>query len=310
LRKRYGIARTYASWPALLADKEIDAVMIALPNALHAPACLDAIKAGKHVLVDKPFAMNSNEARRIVAAAKKKRVQLMVGMNQRYSIEAQTMHAIVERGEIGDIYHTKAAWCRRAGIPKFGTWFVVKEQSGGGCMLDIGVHVLDLGMYLAGAWDPVAVSGQVYSKFGARNLGEGDWGKSDRKKSNTFNVDDSAMALIKCASGATVELNVSWAQHQETANRHNVELYGTEGGASLLPMKLFRFGKNESEYEVVERRNARIPNRRVNRQADWLDGIAGKRQPICDLAQALTVQKVLDAVYQSSATGREVRIAK
>jgi len=308
LKAQWSMGRAYASWQDLVADPEIDAVTVALPNALHAPCALAAIKAGKHVMLDKPFALNAAEAKSCIDAARRKRKVLMVGMNQRYNDKAQMLRAIVERGDLGSIYHTKAYWCRRTGSPKFGTWFVNKKLSGGGCMLDIGVHVLDLGMYLSGSWNPVAVTGQIYGKFGHRGIGEGGWGKSDRNHKIKFDVDDSACALIKCRDGATIELNVSWIQHQETPDRMNVELYGTEAGAKLAPTKIFRFGSNKGEYEVVEPQGVKVPDMRKDRAHDWLDMITRKRKSICTLEQALTVQKVLDAVYKSAATGREVRI--
>jgi predicted dehydrogenase len=309
LKKQFGIARDYSDWKDLVADKEIDAVTIALPNSLHAPVALGAIRAGKHVLIDKPFAMNYGEAKRVADAAKKKRKTLMVGMNMRYSNEAQTVRTLVGRGELGEVYHTKAYWRRSMGAPKFGTWFVNKALSGGGCLLDIGVHILDLGMYLSDSWDPVAVSGQVYGKFGHRGIGEGGWGKSDRRKNIKFDVDDFATAMIKCSSGATIELNVSWVLHQER-EQNNVELFGTDAGALLYPAKLFRQGKGKAkgEYEIVEPKNVRIKDKRDSRQTDWLDAIAGKRKSICAVEQSLVVQKVLDAIYASSTSGKEVRI--
>ena len=308
IKKAYGMSRDFATWEALVADKEIDAVTIALPNALHAPAALSAIAAGKHVLIDKPFTMNLAEARKIAAAAKKRGVVVMVGMNQRYSTDAQTLHKIVERGDLGDIYHTKAYWCRRTGSPKFGTWFVNKKLSGGGCLLDIGVHILDLGMYLSGLWKPVAVTGKVYTKFGNRGLGEGGWGKSDVKRNIKFDVDDFATALITYENGATLELNVSWVLHQETGGRHNVELFGTEAGATLKPLKMFRFAKKRGEYEVVEPQGVRVPDMRDCRQFDWLDAISGKRPAICTMEQALVTQQVIDAIYRSSETGRQIKL--
>ena len=308
VKKTWGMAKAYASWEELVADPEIDAVTIGLPNALHAPSTLAALNAGKHVLLDKPFALNYAEAKRCADAARRKRRVLMLGMNQRYSRESQTLQTIVERGDLGEIYHTKAYWYRRCGSPKFGTWFVNKKLSGGGCLLDIGVHILDLGMFVSGSWDPVAVSGQVYTKFGHRGHGEGGWGKSERNKKIVFDVDDFATALIKCRNGATIELNVSWVLHQEHANRHNVELCGTEGGATLFPMKMFRYGKRKGEYEVVEPQNVKVADMRKSRQHDWLDAITRKGKPICTLEQALMVQKILDAIYKSSETGREVRI--
>jgi predicted dehydrogenase len=252
VRKDHAVARGYERWEQLVADPDLDAVAIALPNFLHAPVALAAVKAGKHVLLEKPFAMNIGEAKQVAdAAARKKRV-LMVGMNQRYEKDSQTLREIVRRGDLGEIYHAKSYWYRRQGSPKFGTWFVNKKLSGGGCLLDIGVHYLDLALHLIDNWQPVAVSGQVYGKFGHRGLGEGGWGKSDCVKGLKFDVDDFATGLIRFKNGATLELNVSWILHRDTPNRNNVEIYGTEAGASLYPLRIFRAGRRAGAYEATE----------------------------------------------------------
>jgi len=308
LQKKYAIAKAYEKWQDLVADPDLDAVAIALPNALHAPVSLAAIQAGKHVLLDKPFALSYAEAKRVVDAARRNKKMLMIGMNQRYVQNSQMLKAIVDRGELGAIYHTKACWCRRMGSPKFGTWFVNKKLSGGGCMLDIGVHILDLALHLIDNWQPVSVSGQVYGKFGHRGIGEGGWGKSDRNAKLKFDVEDFATGLIKFRNQATLELNVSWVLHQEQGDRHNVELYGTQAGASLIPLKLFRQAKRKGEYEVVVPQNVKIPHCYENRQFNWLDAIRGKDKPLCTMDQSLVVQRILDAIYASSASGKEVRI--
>jgi predicted dehydrogenase len=308
LQKKHGIAQAYERWQDLVADPDLDAVAIALPNALHAPVSLAAIQAGKHVLLDKPFALNYAEAKRVVDAARRNRKILMLGMNQRYRQDSQSLKAIIDRGELGEIYHAKAYWYRRMGSPKFGTWFVNKQLAGGGCLLDIGVHYLDLALHLSGNWEPVAVSGQVYGKFGHRGIGEGGWGKSDRNAKLKFDVEDFATALIKFRNQATLELNVSWVLHQEQGDRNNVELYGTAAGASLAPLKLFRQAKRTGEYEVVAPQNVKIPHRYENRQFNWLDAILGKDKPVCTMDQALVVQRILDAIYASSASGKEVRL--
>ncbi len=114
--------------------------------------------------------------------------------------------------------------------------------------------------------------------------------------------------MIRFANGMTVDLSVSWIRHQATADERNVELFGTEAGGSVFPLNLYRFGKKSGEYEIVEPQNVRLDRPRVDRHADWIDGILKRRKPICTLPQALSVQKILDAVYASSRTGREVRL--
>lgn len=307
LSAKFGIATCYTKWEQLVADRTIDAVSIALPNALHAPVSLAALKAGKHVILDKPFALNVREAQAVVAAARKARKVFMLGMNQRFSREAQTLKALAARGDLGEIYHAKAYWLRRSGSPKFGTWFTRKDLAGGGCMLDIGVHMLDLCLHLMGNFKPVAVSGVTYTKFGNRGIGEGGWGMSDRGKP-VFDVDDFATAIIKFQNGASIELNASWVLHMDQANKNNVELFGTDAGGSVNPLRVFRFGQNKGEYEVVEPQNVKIAYPHMNRFINWIDVILGKDKPMCTPEESLAVQKILDAVYQSSTTGREVRI--
>lgn len=307
IKERFGIDRTYTEWEDIVADPDVDAVSIALPNVFHMPVSIAALKAGKHVMLDKPFALNRNEAKRVVHAAEKSRRIFMLGMNQRFEVEAQTIRALIERGELGEIYHAKAYWLRRTGAPKFGTWFCRKDMAGGGCMLDIGVHVLDLCLHLMGNWKPVTVLGAAYTKFGNRGIGEGGWGMSERGK-HVFDVDDFATALVKFRNGATLQLDVSWVLHQERGGRHNVELYGTEGGAAVFPPRIFRFGRKKGEYEVVEPQNVKIAYPHCNRFVNWIDVILRKARPMCTPAEALVVQEILDAVYKSAETGREVHI--
>lgn len=310
IAKEFGLKKTYSDARGIFADREIDAVSIAVPNVLHAALSIAALKAGKHVMLDKPFAMNADEARRVLAAAKKARRVFVLGMNQRFRDEVQTARALVRRGELGEVYHAGARWLRRTGIPKFGTWFCDKKLAGGGALLDIGVHYLDACLYVIDNFRPVAVSGAVYTKFGNRRLGEGGWGMSKPGR-HVFTVDDFATALIRMENGATVRLDVSWALHQPDANRTGIEAHGTDGGLCLdTSLKLARFARKKGEYEVVEPQGVRVEHAKTDRFANWLDAIVGKAKPVCTADEALTVQKILDAIYRSSSTGREVRIGR
>lgn len=309
IAEEFGINKTYSTAGDLLKNPDIDAVSIAVPNKFHAPLSIASLDAGKHVILDKPFALNIREAREVVAAAEKNGKIFTLGMNQRFTQESQVIKTVVERGDLGDIYHGKAAWFRRAGIPKFGTWFCKKSESGGGALLDIGVHLLDLCLYLMNNFDPVCVSASAYTKFGHRGIGEGSWGMSD-KGEHFFDVDDFTTGFIKFSNGASVALDVSWAIHQENPNAVNLQLFGTEAGAVARPSaKVFRYSKeNEGEYEVVEPQNVKVKYPSLERFVNWIDAIQGKDNLCCTVEQALTVQKILDAAYLSSETGKEVMI--
>ncbi len=307
LGRDQGISRLYEKAEDLIADKELDAVSIATPNAFHAPYALAALDAGKHVMLEKPFAMNYREAREVADRANATGKVLMVGMNQRFNPTIQAMKARIEHGDAGEIYHGKAFWLRRSGIPRLGTWFSRKELAGGGVLFDIGVHLLDTCLYLMDNFEPEAVSGATYSKFGNRGLGEGGWGMSDRGDV-TFDVDDFATAMIRLKGGVTVSLDVSWAIHIDRPSRQNVELFGTDAGINALEGKLMRYGDNNSGFEVIEPAIPPATGSRKNRFANWIDAIRGETEPLCTLPQALAVQKILDAIYEASASGREVRL--
>lgn len=303
----HAIPQAYATVEELLADRGIDAVYIAVPNAFHAPLAIQALEAGKHVLLDKPFALDLDQALQVAAAARASSATFLLGMNQRYRSESQTIAQLARDGLFGDIYHAKAFWLRRQGIPKLGTWFGSKELAGGGCLLDIGVHMLDLCLFVMDKWDPVSVSGTTYTRFGNRGLGEGSWGKSERA-GIPFDVDDFATALIRLADGSTVNLDVSWACHAESGSRNDVHIYGDEAGASLYPAKIFRADPLRQDYDVIDAVAPRCGLAHCDRFHNWIASIAGDEKPLTSLRQALTVQAILDGIYQSAATGAEVAI--
>ncbi len=309
LGEEHRIARLYEKAEDLIADADLDAVSIAAPNAFHAPYALAALDAGKHVMLEKPFAMNYGEAQKVAERAEMTGKVLTVGMNQRFVPAVQTMKARIAEGDAGEIYHGKAFWLRRSGIPRLGTWFSQKELAGGGVLFDIGVHLLDLCLYLMDNFEPETVSGATYSKFGNRGLGEGGWGMSDRGE-QVFDVDDFATAMIRLKGGATVTLDVSWAMHIDRPSRQNVELFGTEAGINALEGKLMRYGDAGEGFQVIEPPNVQVPGPQKNRFANWIGSIRGETEPLCTLPQALAVQRILDAIYESSITEREVRLGK
>lgn len=305
LADKQGVAKVYEDASALLADPEIDAVYIAVPNKFHAELVMCALAAGKHVLVEKPLAMNAVEGAAMLAAAREAGRVLLVGMNQRYIPAAQTIRAAVAAGEAGDIYHAKAYWWRRAGIPKLGTWFTHKALAGAGACNDIGVHALDVCLFMMGNFDPVAVSGATYAKFGPRGLGEGGWGHSDREHAD-FDVDDFATAFIRMRNGATVTLDAVWASHYPEEQKFGVELYGTEGGFSLDPLQFRHPGGDSYLVEEDLQRPLALPH--CDRFHNLINHLLEGEELLVQPAQALVVQKILDAINESARTGHEVII--
>ena len=302
---KFGIHELVTDYKTLLKRADIDVFSIALPNYLHAPVALAALKAGKHVMLDKPMATNAADAAKLVAEAKKQRVLLMVGQNQRFIPEVQTAKQLIAKGVLGDVYHAKTAWCRRGGIPRIGSWFTQKQFAGGGSTYDIGVHALDRCLYLMGEFDAAAVSGQTYAKFGPRGLGDGNWGKSEIDPNAKFDVDDLSIALIKLKSGRTVLLETSWAAHQPEGDNTGTQLFGTEAGIKFPPLQLFRKGAHGYNTELVDH----LPNLvDGNRMVHFINVLLGVNKPYVKPAESLAIQKILDAIYLSSKTGKEVRI--
>lgn len=300
-----GGLRTYPDNEAILGDPELDAVFIATPNAFHATLAQRALEHGKHVIVEKPLATSAAEAEATIQRAERAGRLLSVGMNQRFRADSQRVAALVQTGALGAVYHAKAFWFRRAGIPKLGTWFGKQSLAGGGALYDIGVHLLDLALFAMNQFDPVSVSGQVYTTFGSRGLGEGGWGLSDRAHSD-FDVDDGATALLRFAGGATLTLDVSWAIHQKEPDRMNVVLHGTEAGAGLYPGELYRYGAEPGVYEIRTLAQTPLSYPHENRFHNFIGAVLGTEDLCVSPAQALSVQRILDAIYESSRSGREV----
>lgn len=303
-----GGLRTYADNEALLSDPQLDAVFVATPNAFHAPLAQRALEHGKHVIVEKPFATNAVEARLTIEQAERSGKLLSVGMNQRFRPESQRVAQLVRSGALGSVYHAKAFWFRRAGIPKLGTWFGKQALAGGGALYDIGVHLLDLALFCMNAFEPCSVSGQVYTTFGSRGLGEGGWGFSDAAHPG-FDVDDGATALLRFADGATLTLDVSWAIHQKEPERMNVVLHGSEAGAGLYPGELYRFGAEKGVYETRTLAETPLDYPHENRFHNFIAAVLGTETLCVRPEQALAVQRILDAIYESSRSGREVMLS-
>ncbi len=309
LSNSLGGVRTFADNERLLSDAEVDAVFIATPNAFHAPLARRALEQGKHVIVEKPFATNATEAAEVVELAARVGKLFSVGMNQRFRPESQRVAQLVRQGQLGDIYHAKAFWMRRSGIPKLGTWFGKQALAGGGALYDIGVHLLDLALFVMNRFEPVSVTGQVYTSFGQRGLGEGSWGLSERSHPE-FDVDDGATAMLRFADGATLGLDVSWAIHQKEPERMNVTLHGSEAGAGLYPGELYRFGSQKGVYETSTLADTPLDYPHANRFHNFVGAVLGTEQLCVTPAQALSVQRILDAIYESSRSGSTVMLSR
>lgn len=303
----HGIPEVYTDYKEMLKKERPDAVSIGLPNFLHKQVSVDAFKSGANVLCEKPMAMNAEEAEEMIDAAKKAKKILMIGFCNRFRADSKLLKGIIDNGHLGEIYHSSAFALRRRGIPGLGGWFTTKSKSGGGGLIDIGVHILDLTMWEMGFPKPVAVSGAEYMKFGHKKdyTYVGMWGK--KVEGGTYDVDDYATGFIRFANDATISLEVSWAANLENEGFYSIIL-GDKGGAKLdayeeLKIYTEQFGRIAD----VQPKYPKEDNW-INQMSHFVDCIRNNRKPISPGEHGLMVQKVLDAIYLSSKLKKEIKI--
>ena len=290
----YKIQHIYTNHLEMLENRDIDAVSVCLPNFLHAPISMDALNAGKHVLCEKPPARSAQEAKAMADAAAENGKTLMYALVQRFGGNAQRLKKLVTAGELGDIYFGKAAYVRRRGIPigKEG-WFVDKERSGGGALIDIGVHALDCIWWLMNSPRPVEVMGAVYSHFG--HLVPDDV---------KYDVDDGTFAQIHFENGATIILETTWALNLPGDNY--IKVAGTKAGATLNPFTLY----TEEDGKAVDKPlNAPRINGFDEEVKHFVGCIVDGEEPISSAEQGIMLMQMLDGIYESSEKGKSVRIA-
>jgi predicted dehydrogenase len=242
LGKTYGVPDLYTSWEDLLSRNDLDIVSIGAPNHLHAPIAIAAVEGGRHVLCEKPLARDAGEAQQIVEAARAADRAVHIAFTQRERGDVQALKRHVEQGNLGRIYHAKATWMRRNGIPGMGGWFTSKELAGGGPLIDLGVHMVDMALYLMGEPAVESVSCATYAELGPQ--GRGGWvGSGLMSGENPYEVEDLATAFLRLSGGATLTLEAGWAVYRESSDDFGVTLYGTEGGAE---MKVKNYGTSDT----------------------------------------------------------------
>lgn len=300
-------AKVYTDFNELLKDETIDSVDICTPNYLHSIIAVAAFKAGKHVFCEKPDAVNVEEVMKMNDAAKAAGKTLMVMRNNRFTDASKLAKKFIDDGKMGEIYCGRCGWQRRRGIPGKGGWFTTKAQSGGGPLIDLGVHMIDLSIWLMGNPKPVAVSGCTYSKF-ANDDAQSDSEHSkfgDAKEDGTFDVEDLAMGFIRFDNGACLQIEFSWASNIEGETRF-VELRGTKAGITWCDNGDAKIYSEENGKLVNTVRSGGMGNGHDEALRHFtrivLDGAAPDYVP----EQGLNMIKILEAIYKSAETGREV----
>lgn len=232
----YGVPQEhrYTDWHELVDHGGVDLLSIAAPTMLHAPIAVAALNAGIHVLSEKPMAENTDAARLMVEAAERNDRVLDVSFNHRRRGHVQVLKKIIDAGLLGKIYYAKVGWLRREGIPGLGSWFTRRATSGGGPLMDLGVHMLDIALYLLGEPSVRAVTAATYAEFGPRGKGSSPspFMRKTGIEPGAFDVEDLSTAFLRLQGGGTLLFESSWAQWIPK-DRCYVTVYGSDGGASI-----------------------------------------------------------------------------
>ncbi|MFN8531449.1 MAG: Gfo/Idh/MocA family oxidoreductase [Anaerolineae bacterium] len=306
----YNIPFSYENYEDLVNRTDIDVVSIATPNYLHSPAAIAAMSSGKHVLSEKPLAHSLEAAEAMVKAATDCNRVLHVAFNHRQRGDVQLLKKYVDEGGLGSTYYAKAYWMRRSGIPGLGGWFTNKETAGGGPLIDLGVHVLDMALYLLGEPEIVSVTASTYSELGHRGIG----GRGDEyKDSKLFNVEDLASAFIRLANGQTLLLEASWATYGRHWDDYGVELFGTTGGAHI-DVRSYNWEDTLTIFSDTAGSPSQIRPKVTRGEGhlavirNFLDVVRSGSYAVHNGYEGLKRTRIIDACYRSAREGKEIHL--
>lgn len=315
--KEYGTADALVTedYKALLAREDIDVIHVLTPNVSHSYITVDALESGKHVMCEKPMAINYAEAKEMLDAAERTGKKLTIGYQNRFRADSLATYDACSKGELGDIYFAKAHAIRRKGVPTWGV-FPDKSKQGGGPLIDIGTHALDLTLWYMNNYKPKTVLGSTYQKLKDNPMANmfGPWNP------DTFETEDSAFGLIKMENGATIFLEAAWALNMINPKEAQVTLCGTEGGAEMFGKAFIDQGYvvfNKAAHNQLEQtqpsdaggvfgfEGATLEQRDAEAK-QWVDAILNDTDPMVKPEQAIVVTQILEAIYKSAETGQVV----
>ena len=308
--KNYGTpdAKVCTDYHEILEDKTVDVVHVLTPNRSHSFITVDALEAGKHVMCEKPMAINAAEAKKMVDAAKRTGKKLTIGYQNRHRPDSLYLKTEAEQGTFGDIYYAKATAIRRRAVPTWGV-FMNEYEQGGGPLIDIGTHALDLTMWCMDNYKPKYCVGTTYHKLGDKFPTGNAWGDW---KPGELTVEDSAFGFIVMENGATIILESSWALNMLDPREAITTLCGTDGGADMLDGVRINGIRNGKPYvlkpglgaggvDFYDGSGDEVP---ANREARlWLEAIRNDTEPFVTPEQAYAVSCILEGIYTSAKTG-------
>jgi predicted dehydrogenase len=307
--KQYGVpdAKVYTDYRELLKDRDIEVVHVCTPNRSHAEISIAALEAGKHVMCEKPMAKTAADAKRMLEACKRTGKKLTIGYQGRQRPDSQYLKKVCEEGTLGEIYFAKAHAIRRRAVPTWGV-FLNEYEQGGGPLIDIGTHALDLTLWMMDNYRPKYAVGTTYHKLADRRNAANAWGPWDPEK---FTVEDSAFGFVVMENGATVILESSWALNTLQTGESRTTLCGTEGGADMqdgLRINGEKFGKLYTARPDLKTGGVDFYEGHSESEADrearlWIESVIHDREPVVKPEQALVVTEILEAIYKSAKSG-------
>lgn len=295
LMEQFAVSREFASYDELLADEQIEAVSICLPNHLHLPAALAAFKAGKHVVCEPPPATTLGEAKKIAAAAAKARKTLLYGLQRRFGGNEQAARQAIEKGYAGDVYHVRAAWMRTRGVPTGTGWYTERAKSGGGAIIDLGLHMLDLAWHLLGQPKLATAYATSASRLSA---------------SAAFDVEEAGFALLKFEGGQSLELATSWAINQPPQQQGTLcRVHGDKGAIDVYrgegSMLYHKFDAKGEAKEVPLKLPKLVHHAALMRH--FRESITSGMPAVPGPAEGIALMQMLEAIYKSIASGKSVQ---
>lgn len=292
VQSQFGFKSVYEDLNQMLEKEDVDAVDICTPNYLHAPMAIAALRSGRHVLCEKPMARNAREAEQMVKAADEAKRHLMVAMNNRFRDDVRILRTFIERGELGEIQMVKTGWLRRVHEWRERSWFTQMGKAGGGVLLDLGIALTDLAIWVAGLEQPTRVSCSVYGKT--------------RKNS----VEESACAMVHFKSGSCLIVEVSWNLKTPTDVTY-LQLFGSNGAAVMHPLTIHK-AMHGHLVNVTPELNTKVNFYKASYQEEvshFIECIREDKTPLTTGREAWQVIKILDAMYESAAAQSEISLS-
>ncbi len=287
---KFNIKERYTDYKEMLAKSECDAVIIATPTSTHKEVAIECLKAKKNVLVEKPLARSYNEAKLILAAAKKYKKKLMVGMNLRFRPDAMLLRSLLSSGEIGDRFYVKCGWIRRQSSAQ--KWFTRKTESGGGVIFDLGILLLDVSLWLLDYPSVHSVSTKNFSH-------------------NTKDVEDTSMSFIKFKNSSVLALETSWSLVLDR-DKFYVNIYGTKGYATLNPFKVYKKIEDQSmdlTPSQLESPLALFKKSYLNELKSFIGAVRGLNPVFSSGEEALSRMQIIDSMYKSALLNKEIKFS-